>query len=225
MNSFRRFLLGMLVVAGCCVAAPGARAADTMQIDKSFVFDKLGDGQVTIKYHLSASQWTVWKQQYGDRPDMLWRDLKQELANMALSDFDLKKDDVERSATVKISFRGGPRLRSDGASEIGVPKEMKKISEIGREWIFNAVSQENSYSPIIDQTIHVNLPPEVRNARLEQPGTAFQVLVYEIPAAGRSKGMLFGGLGLLVIGLGLGAVGFLTGKSPAASGTVKPAGT
>lgn len=210
MNSVQRLLLGLLVAAGCCGA--GARAADTRQIDKSFVLDKHGDGQVTISYHLSASQWTLWRQQYGDRPDMLWRDLKQELANMALSDFDLKKDDVERSATVKISFRGGPRLRSDGASEIGVPKEMKKISDSGREWIFSAVSQENSYAPIINQTIRVTLPAEARNARLSQPSTAFQALVYEIPEPRRGNGLLYAGLGALAIGLVLGVAGFLPGK-------------
>ena len=217
MNSLQRFLVGLVVAAGFCAAVPGAHAADTMQIDKSFVFDKRGDGQVTVTYRLSASQWTLWKQRYGDRPDMLWRDLKQELANMALSDFDLKKDDIERSATVKISFRGGPRLRSDGASEIGVPKDMKKISDSGREWIFSAVSQENSYAPIINQTIRVTLPGEARNARLSQPGTAFQALVYEIPAAtGGGKALLFTGLGALVIGLVLGAAGFLPGKKSAA---------
>jgi hypothetical protein len=214
MNTVQRFLLGLFVAAGFCVA--GARAADTMQLEKSFVLDKLGDGQVTITYHLSASQWTGWRQQYGDRPDMLWRDIKQQLANMALGDFDLKKDDIARSATLKISFRGGPRLRSDGTSEIGVPKDMKKISESGREWIFNAVSQENSYAPIVNQTIRVTLPAEARNARLNQPGTEFQTLVYEIPEAGRGHGLLFCGLGALIIGLVLGAAGFLPGKNAAA---------
>ena len=213
MNSVQRFLLALFLAAGFCVAGASARAADTMQIEKSFVLDKLGDGQVTVTFHLSASQWTVWKQQYGDRPDVLWRDMKQELANMALGEFDLKKDDVERSATMKISFRGGPSLRSDGAREIEVPKEMKKISESGQEWIFNAVSQENSYAPILNQTIRVTLPPEARNARLNQPGTAFQTLVYEIPEASRGKGMLYVGILVLVIGLVLGVAGFLPGKN------------
>jgi hypothetical protein len=217
MNSLRRYLLVLFVAVGFGVAAPGARAADTVQIDKAFVLDKLGDGKVTVSYRLSASQWTGWKQRVGDRPDMLWRDMKQELANMALGDFDLKKDEVERTATVKLSFRGGPRLRSDGSSEIGVPKDMKKISDSGREWIFNAVSQENSYSPIVNQTIHVTLPPEARNARIDQPGTAFQALVYEIPEVGRSKGLLYAGLFVLLVGLVLGGAGFMPGK-PAATG-------
>ena len=216
MNSLQRFLFGLVVAAGFCFAVLGAHAADTMQIDKSFVLDKHGDGQLTVTFHLSASQWTVWKQQYGDRPDMLWRDMKQQLANMELGDFDLKKDELARSATMRISFRGGPRLRSDGGSEIGVPKDMKKISDSGREWIFNAVSQENSYAPIVNQTIHVTLPAEARNARLNQPGTAFQALVYDIPAAtGGGKALLFTGLGALVIGLVLGAAGFLPGKKSA----------
>jgi hypothetical protein len=217
MNSFQRFLLGLLVVAGFCVAVARARAADTMQFERSFVLDKRGDGQVTDMVHFPAKRWAVWKQQYGDRPDMLWRDKKQQLASMALVDFDLKKNEIERTATMKISFRGGPRLRSDGASEIGVPKDMKKISDSGREWIFSAVAQDNSYDPtIVNETIRVTLPAEARNARLDQPGTAFQALVYEIPGAGRGKGMLYVGIGALLIGLVLGVAGFLPGKSSAA---------
>ena len=89
MNSVQRFLLGLVVAVGCCLAVPGAHAADTMQFDRTFVLDKFGDGQVTDTVHFSAKRWAIWKQQYGDRPDMLWRDKKQELASMALVDFDL----------------------------------------------------------------------------------------------------------------------------------------
>ena len=225
MNSVQRFLLGLVVAISFGGVVAQVRAADTMQLEKSFVLDKRGDGQVTISYRLSASQWTGWKQQYGDRPDMLWRDIKQQLANMALGDFDLKKDEIARSATVRISFRGGPRLRSDGTSEIGVPKEMKKISESGREWIFNAVSQENSYAPIVNQTIHVTLPAEARNAHLSQPNTAFQALVYEIPeSGGRGVGLILGGLFALMFGAVLAVVSLLPGKTPASAGSPKPSG-
>jgi hypothetical protein len=225
MNSVQRFLLGLLVALGVGGTVANTRAADTMQLEKSFVLDKRGDGQVTVSYRLSASQWTGWKQQYGDRPDMLWRDTKQQLANMALGDFDLKKDEIARTATVRVSFRGGPRLRSDGTSEIGIPKDMKKISESGREWIFNAVSQENSYAPIVNQTIHFTLPAEARNAHISQPGTAFQALVYEIPEkGGRGIGLLLGGLFALMFGAVLAAVSFLPGKTAASGGAPKPSG-
>lgn len=216
MNSLQRFFRGVLLAAGLVLLIAGTRAADTLQTDTSIIVDRLGDGQLTMTFHLSASQWTVWKQQYGDRPDVLWRDLKQQFANMALVDFDLKKNDIERSATAQISLRGGTRLRSDGAREIEVPKDMKKISDNGREWIFNAVSQENQYAPILNQTIRLTLPPEATNVRLNQPGTAFQTLVYEIPETGSGgKMMLVGGIGALVIGLALGVAGFLTGKTAA----------
>jgi len=216
MNTVQRFLLGLLVAASFGGMVASTRAAETIQYDRTFVLNQLGDGQVTDTVHFSAKEWTVWRQQYGDRPDILWRDKKQELASMALVDFDLKKNDIERSATMKISFRGGPRLRTDGASEIGVPKDMKKISDSGREWIFSAVSAGNSYEPmIINQTIRVTLPAEARNARIDQPGTSFQALVYEIPEVGRGKGTLFVGIIALVIGLVLGGAGFLPGKPPA----------
>jgi hypothetical protein len=172
---------------------------------------------MTITFRLSASQWTIWKQQYGDRPDVLWRDLKQQFAALALGSFSLEKNEVERTATAKIAVRGGTQLRSDGGQEIEIPKEMKKISDSGREWIFTSVSQEGYGAPILTTTIRVRLPAEAANIRFNQPGTAFQALVYDIPQKGGGGGMLYAGIGALVVGLVLGVVGFLPGKKAAAA--------
>jgi hypothetical protein len=207
--------LSVVVLLALFAFGLSARGADTLQIETAMVIDSLGDGEVTITFRLSASQWTVWKQQYGDRPDVLWRDLRHQFASMEIADFNLAKNDIERSATAKFAVRGGTRLRSDGSQEIELPKDMRKISESGREWIFNSVAQENPYAPILNQTIRVTLPAEAVGVRLNQPGTSFQALVYEIPQPGGGGGaLLYGGVAALVAGLALGVAGFLPGKKP-----------
>ena len=45
-----------------------------------------------VIFHLSASRWAAWRQEYGDHPDVLWRDLKQKFAKAALDKFDLQEE-------------------------------------------------------------------------------------------------------------------------------------
>ncbi len=201
-----------LVLLGSPAAARAQGSAGSIQQDVVMEIDRLGDGSLTIAFRLSASQWTVWKQQYGDRPDVLWRDLRQQFAASQLTGFSLEKNDVERTAVAKLTISGGTKRRSDGAQEIELPKEMRKISDSGREWIFSGVEQADAGSPMLTQTIRVRLPPEAVDVRLNQPGTAFQALVYQVPEPGTGRGLLFAGLGALVGGLALGAAGFLPGR-------------
>ena len=205
----------LVLLAGLLSTSLTQAASDTVQTENVITLDRFGDGTMTVKFQLSASQWTVWKQQYGERPDVLRRDLWQRWARYELGEFKFDKNDVERAATATIVMRGGTQLRGDVSHEIPLPKEMKRISNTEREWIFTSVSQASPYDPILTETTRIVLPPEALNVRLNQPGTAFQALVYDIPASGgSSKAMLFGGIGVLVIGLGLGVVGILPGKTP-----------
>lgn len=206
----------LFLLVGLCAAAATHAASDTLQTENVITMDRFGDGTMTVTFRLSASQWTVWKQQYGDRPDVLRRDLLQRWARYELGEFKFDKNDVERTATATIAMRGGTQLRGDASHEIPLSKEMKRISNTDREWIFNSVSQASPYDPIITETTRIALPVEALNVRLNQPGTAFQALAYDIPASGGSnKAMLYGGVGALVIGLGLGVAGFLPGKKAA----------
>ncbi len=212
---FDCLLVATLMLLGAALAPSTRAAADTIQQDIVMDMDRLGDGTLTITFRLSASQWTIWKQQYGDRPDVLWRDLQQQFSALALGEFSLEKNEVERIVTAKIKVRGGTKLRSDGAQEIDIPKDMKKISASDGEWIFTSINQEAVGAPILTTTTHVRLPKEAMNVRLNQPGTAFQALVYEIPGTSSGRAMLVAGITMVVLGLGLGVAGFLPGKSRA----------
>lgn len=208
MNFTRCLFLSVALAATSLVHA----ASDTVQTENLIQMDRFGDGTMTVTFRLSASQWTVWKQQYGDRPDVLRRDLWQRWARYELGEFKFEKNDVERTATATIAMRGGTQLRGEMSHEIELPKEMKRISNTEREWIFSSVSQASPYDPIFTETTRIVLPDEATNVRLNQPGTAFQALVYDVPmAGGGSSMMLYGGIGLLVIGLGCGVAGFLPG--------------
>ncbi|MBV8416637.1 MAG: hypothetical protein JO251_15625 [Verrucomicrobia bacterium] len=158
-----------------------SEATETINTDVVASLDPYGDGSMKMTFHLSASQWAVWKQQYGDHPDVLWRDLKQKFAKYALEKFDIQKNEVERTATADIEARAFTRVRGDGTRGIEIPKEFRLVSNSGREWVFDFTTQESPYSPILAQMSRVILPADATNAHIEQPGTGFQQLVYQMP--------------------------------------------
>ena len=100
-----------LFVALVATCAAG-RAADTINMDVVAHVDPYGDGSMKVTFHLSASQWAIWRQQYGDHPDVLWRDFKQKFAKVALDKFDLTRNDVDRTATANIEARALTTVRS-----------------------------------------------------------------------------------------------------------------
>jgi hypothetical protein len=192
-----RFALSILALVLLVPIAP-SRASETINMDVVANVDRFGDGSMKITFHLSAKQWAIWKEQYGDHPDVLWRDMKQLFAKYALDKFDLQKNEIDRTAVVNIDAHAFTHVRGDGTRGIEIPKEFRLVSNNGREWIFNFTSQQSPYSPILTQTNKIILPEEAKNARLDQPGTGSEQLVYEIPE-NLGFGRVILGLGLLSI--------------------------
>jgi hypothetical protein len=184
-------------------------ATETINSDVVANLDPYGDGSMKMTFHLSASQWAIWKQQYGDHPDVLWRDLKQKFAKYALEKFDIQKNEVERTATADIEARAFTHVRGDGTRGIEIPKEFRLVSNSGREWVFDFTTQESPYSPILAQMSRVILPADATNAHIEQPGTGFQQLVYQMPDNSSGNALFLwagisamaGGVVLCILGL------------------------
>jgi hypothetical protein len=194
--AFSLFALALLASMGI------GRATETINTDVALDVDRFGDGTLKMTFHLSAIEWVRWKYQFGDHPDILWRNLKQIFAKYALDKFDLQKNDVDRTAVAEISAHALTHVRGDGTRRIEVGKESRLVSNTGREWIFNATSQQSPDAPIVNVTSRIILPAEAKNARLDQPGTESEQLVYEAPD-NSGFGRVFLGLGLLSIAGGI----------------------
>jgi hypothetical protein len=206
-----RQIFGLTILFLACLVPIGiGKATETINTDVVANLDPYGDGSMKMTFHLSASQWAFWKQQYGDHPDVLWRDLKQKFAKYALEKFDLQKNEVERTATADIEARAFTHVRGDGARGIEIPKEFRLVSNNGHEWVFDFTTQESPYSPILAQMSRVILPADATNAHIERPGTGFQQLVYQMPdnSAGNPL-FLWAGISAIAGGVVLGILGLV----------------
>jgi hypothetical protein len=208
----KRLKLTALGAGALLLSTLGALAADTINMDAVSEVDRHGDGTIKITFRLSASQWSLWKQQYGDRPDVLWRDLREQFSMYALAHFDLEKNDVTRTATATLTGRAMTTVRADGSREVDMSGDFKLVSNTPREWVFTSTQQASPYSPILSQTAKVILPLEAQNARLSQPGTAFQKVIYDMPRGSIRPALLGSGVGLGVVGFLLIILGFVIPK-------------
>jgi hypothetical protein len=184
-------------VATSCVGF----ATDTVNQDADIRVDPYGDGSMKVIFHLSASRWATWRQQYGDHPDVLWRDLKQKFAKAALDKFDLQRNDVDRTATANIEARALTSVRGDGSRGIEMLKEFRLVSNTPVEWVFEATSQASPDAPILAQTFRVFLPPQAINAHIDSQGTSSQQLVYQMPESSGNALLLWAGI--LAMGAGI----------------------
>jgi len=212
----KRQILGFVTLFLAFVATSSVGlATDTVNQDAIIRVDPYGDGSMKVIFHLSASRWAIWRQQYGDHPDVLWRDMKQRFAKAALDKFDLQRNDIDRTATADIEARALTTVRGDGTRDIEMLKDFRLVSNTPLEWVFESTSQQSPEAPILAQTFRIVLPPQAINARIESPGTASQQLVYQMPDNyGNNALLLWGGILAMGGGILLGIFGFLSSKRP-----------
>jgi hypothetical protein len=205
MSSTLKFLF-ILSVAGVFMqtSLKGQEAVRT--VERSYELDDAGNAKIEFDFQLGAAQWAKWKDQYGDHPDLMLRNVKYELAAAVIDDFSLDKDDVHRKATAKIKARALAKYRGDGQFEIQVPKNMKLVAGSGRDWAFTSSQLEEG--GIVNITDRAKLPSKAQNAHLTT-GSDYDLLVYSLDVApSKPKTFLYLGLASLLAAAGIGFAAF-----------------
>lgn len=153
------------------------------QIQTAWV-DAKGDAKMQVEFVLSAKAWINWKNQYGDHPDLLRRDLVHQFSMFVLEDFKLERDDLNRKATASMRVRGEARYRGDGKFEIVLPKTWNKITDTdgGREWHFS-YSEIIGQGTVMNQSIKLILPEGITEPKLSPGLQGQQLLSYRLPTS------------------------------------------
>ena len=194
------------------IAAPClGQETPTRTVEHSYVFDERGDAKIEISFQYGAAQWMQWKEQYGNHPDLLLRNMRYDLATAVIDDFALERDDVRRRAVAKIKARAVARYSNAGQFSIEVPKTMKLVAGSGTDWVFTGTAMGNG--EIVNTTTRAKLPAKAQNAHLTQGGDSDR-LVYSVPLApSRPKGWLELGIALIIAGAALAALAARAGKT------------
>ena len=193
-----------------CTAHAQQTESVSRTINQVFKIDERGDAAVEVSFQYSASQWANWKEQMGNRPDIILRDMRYSMATAVLENFTMEKDDVNRKAAGKLNARAVARYRNAGEFVIDVPKEMKLVTGANTDWIFSMTNGLNG--EIVSQTLHAILPAKARNVHFGSGGD-FDAITYtlDLPDS-HPKGWLQAGLALVGSGAALGLVSAFTRK-------------
>lgn len=192
-----RFAAVVLIMGGVQQAAAQQVDSVSRTINQVYKFDERGDADIEVSFQYNASQWAIWKEQYGNRPDIVLRDMRYTMATAVLENFSLEKDDVQRSALGKVRARAMARYLNDGEFVIDVPKEMRLVTGSNSDWIFSFTNAVNG--EIVSQTLHAKLPASAKNARFGPAGD-FNALTYTVNQnKARPLGWLIAGAGCFFI--------------------------
>lgn len=205
----------------CASLAPApAEEAESVSRTSNWVYniDERGDAAVEVSFQHSASQWAQWKENYGNHPDIVLRDLRYSMATAVLDNFSMERDDAQRKALNKVRAKAFARYRNAGEFVVDVPKEMKLVTGSNTDWIFNTANGVNG--EIVSQTFHFKLPAGAKNVHFGSGGD-FNNLTYTLDvtpvakpavAPARPKTWLNVGIAMLSTGVGLLVISLFTKK-------------
>ena len=200
------------IIAAVFLSAGIVRAQEASRtLERIYQIDERGNAQVEFHFQLNAKQWAVWKDQYGDHPDMMLRAVKYQLAAAVIDDFALEKDDVHRSAVSKIKARCLAQYHGNGQFTLQIAKDMKLVTGSGSEWVFTSSNIESG--GLVNITDRVKLPAQAQNVHVTT-GNDYDQLAYSLEVTpARSKALLVLGMLFLVAAAVLGAISLAVTKA------------
>jgi hypothetical protein len=177
-----------------------------VQQDIEVVVDRLGNADVSARFTLPAAQWRMWDQVYGQNQSLMKRDFEHQYSAVVLHDFKLERDEMNRTATLRMKGEANAEYRGQGQWEVELEKGLRSTRVSDTQWHFTKTSSEGGV--VLQQNFILKLPKGTKGAQEGMNELGVPVLKYELAAGRRSPvlpvlGAVLGLLGLVAILLGV----------------------
>ncbi len=216
-NDMNKITFAFLAVLAFALPASAqvAPQVDVMPVDISIELDELGDAAISFEMKMSAKGWAAWKQQYGDNPSLLRRDMGQFVSQYVVDDFDLEQDEMDRTMKMSVAARGVARHRGDGRYEFELEPEMGdgEPDDAARVFRYNYTQSEGPTAVML-MNLKVALPDgaEAATQRTDSAGRPVLAYAVDVDTGGGRTMLLIGGIVLTVVGLGILPAAFMGSK-------------
>lgn len=164
--------------------------------------DSIGNARFSIEVKLSAQEWDVWNSSYGNNPAMIKRELERSMPAYFLDDFNLEKNDMERSFRLDFNGYGVCEIDKKGKWIINTDQKNAEITDMNNNK-YMLVSQPEPNSGQVMMTLQF---PDEAN-KIKQDKDAFGNSIFSFKMDGNhGKSNYFGLGGIIFILLGIGGI-------------------
>jgi len=162
--------------------------------------DSVGDAELNISMTMNAQQWQMWNNNYGNNPSALKRDIERSMPAYFLDDFELDKDDMNRSFNLKLNAYGVCEINKRGKWIIDTEQKNAQLTKL-TENKYMFVSSPPEFGGNIQQTFIIELPVDAKNISIDK--NAFGKSVFEFDMSPPSSGfnvMRYAGILIFLVG-------------------------
>ena len=162
--------------------------------------DSIGDAMLKVSMTMNANQWQMWVQSVGNNPALLKRSMERELPGYFLDDFNLEKNDMERSFEFSFKAYGVCQVDKKGRWIVTTDQKNPDITELtDHKYMMVYTDAVNN----LQQTQIIEFPSEATDISVEEDAFGKTQFEFDMDATKGGVNYLFlGGIVLCVIGGG-----------------------
>lgn len=192
------FTIAFVVIAGSFFAQ--------MQQKIEIKLNEIGDVDLTLSMTMNASEWQTWLANAGNNPALIKRDAEQNMPGFFLDDFELEKDEMNRSFTLKLKAYGMCKIDKRGRWIIETDQKKAQITEL-TDHKYMLVSSPPELGGNVQQTYIIEFPDQAQDIKIETDTFGQSIFEFKMQDANSETNMAqISGITLLLAGLALGGV-------------------
>jgi len=166
------------------------------------VIDDLGDANLAVTTRFNASQWDVFKKTVGANQAYLKRQLIKGMPKYFLSDFKYEEEPMERSFTFLMKAFAVAQVDDNGKWKAELDMKDPDITKLNDQTFMLKLNIVTN-GMLIEQEQTIHLPGKAKNVEIEKDSFGSAVLTYQLKTGSSSPILLYGGVLLMLAGLGL----------------------
>lgn len=162
--------------------------------------DSIGDAQVKVSMSMNANQWQMWLQSVGNNPALLKRNMERQLPGYFLADYNLEKNDMERSFEFSFTAYGVCEVDKNGKWLVTTDQKDPDVTQLSDRKYMMVFTDPTSN---LQQTQIIAFPEEAQNVQIEKDAFGKTQFEFDMDSpSGSLNFSLWGGIVLCLIGGG-----------------------
>jgi hypothetical protein len=162
--------------------------------------DSIGNAKLNLSMTMNAQEWQMWNNNYGKNPSALKRDIERSMPAYFLDDFNLDKDDMNRSFNLSFNAYGVCEINKRGKWIIDTEQKNAQLTELTNHK-YMLVSSPPEYGGKLQQTYIIDLPDGAKNVKIDENAYGKSVFEFDMdPPSSGFNTMRYAGIFLFLVG-------------------------